>query len=60
MGQGRSFPGVGQCLLPAGPAEVPMKLLEKGDVVLATRADAAQYQAVARIADDARYVEDAR
>jgi NCAIR mutase (PurE)-related protein len=39
---------------------VARELLEKGDVVLATRADAAQYQAVARIADDARYVEDAR
>jgi NCAIR mutase (PurE)-related protein len=39
---------------------VARELLEKGDVLLATRADAAQYQAIARIADDARYVEDAR
>ena len=39
---------------------VARELLENGDVLLATRADAAQYQAVARIADDARYVEDAR
>jgi NCAIR mutase (PurE)-related protein len=39
---------------------VARELLDNGDVLLATRADAAQYQAVARIADDARYVEDAR
>jgi NCAIR mutase (PurE)-related protein len=40
--------------------KVAKELLTHGDVVLGTRADAAQYQAVARVADDARFIEDAR
>jgi NCAIR mutase (PurE)-related protein len=39
---------------------VAKELLSQGDVMLATRADATQYQAVARIAEDARFIEDAR
>jgi NCAIR mutase (PurE)-related protein len=36
------------------------ELLEHGEVVLATRADAAHFQALAQIASDARYFEQAR
>jgi len=39
---------------------VAKELLAHGDVMLATRADSTQYQAVARIAEDARFIEDAR
>lgn len=39
---------------------VARELLEHGDVVLGTRASAAQYEAVARFASDARYFEAAR
>jgi NCAIR mutase (PurE)-related protein len=39
---------------------ITRNLLEHGDVVLATRAEPAHFQAVARIAEDARYNEQAR
>lgn len=39
---------------------VAKELLAHGDVVLGTRADSAHYQAVARVADDARFIEEAR
>jgi NCAIR mutase (PurE)-related protein len=39
---------------------ITRNLLEHGDVVLATRADPAHFQAVARVAEDARYNEQAR
>ena len=39
---------------------VAKELLSQGDVVLATRANTAQYQAVARIAEDSRFYEEAR
>jgi NCAIR mutase (PurE)-related protein len=45
---------------PGQVKRVAKELLGMGDVVLATRADSAQYQAVARVAEDAHYHEDAR
>jgi NCAIR mutase (PurE)-related protein len=39
---------------------IARNMLEHGDLVLATRADPSHYQAVARMADDARYSEQAR
>jgi len=39
---------------------VAKEMLGKGEVVLATRANAAQYQSVAQIAPDARFFEEAR
>ncbi len=45
---------------PSQLRSIAREILEHGDVLLATRATAAHFQAVAQLADDARYVEDAR
>jgi len=45
---------------PAQVRSVARELLEHGDVVLATRASASQYQSLAQVASDARYFEAAR
>jgi len=45
---------------PSQVRRVTKELLDKGDVLLATRATASHFQSVAQIASDARYFEDAR
>ncbi len=45
---------------PSQVRSVGKQLLERGEVVLGTRASAAQYQALAQVAPDARYLEQAR
>lgn len=44
---------------PSQLRSIAREILEHGDVLLATRATAAHFQAVAQVADDARYVENA-
>ena len=55
------FPEVIFCLgkTPSQVRSVGRELLEHGDVLLATRANASQYQALAQVAPDARFVEHA-
>lgn len=45
---------------PAQVRSIGRELLDHGDVLLATRADASHYQALAQVAPDARYFEAAR
>ncbi|PKQ29645.1 MAG: 1-(5-phosphoribosyl)-5-amino-4-imidazole-carboxylate carboxylase [Actinobacteria bacterium HGW-Actinobacteria-10] len=45
---------------PAQVRSIGRELLDHGDVLLATRADASHYQALAQVASDARYFEAAR
>jgi NCAIR mutase (PurE)-related protein len=45
---------------PAQVRSISREILENGDVLLATRASASHFQAVAQFAADARYFEDAR
>lgn len=45
---------------PAQIRSIAREILDHGEVLLATRASAAHYQAVAQFASDARYFEDAR
>ncbi len=45
---------------PSQVRDAGRELLERGDVFLGTRADAAHYQAIAQIASDARYFEQPR
>lgn len=45
---------------PSQVRDVGRELLEHGDVVLATRASASQYQSLAQVAQDARYFEQSR
>ncbi len=45
---------------PSQLRSIAREILEHGDVLLATRASAAHFQAVAQLADDARFFEDAR
>lgn len=56
------FPEVVFCQgkTPSQVRSIGRELLEHGDVMLATRADASHYQALAQIAHDARYLETAR
>ncbi len=56
------FPEVVFCMgkTPSQVRSIAREILDHGDVLLATRATAAHFQAVSQFADDARYFEDAR